>query len=184
MGVVVGSIFGCRGADAEQESTSDGKRARSVGLWAVYASAASTTQWNTPLTRLAGAVGRLLISAEDGMGEGVPPSYSALSGLCVNGAVWSVRICWVEVLWNEFNGRERLQPGLSVDGCDQKQRLGRRSWTFRRSGVLCAKDATSVGTGRGSSFPQRGGAPTGRHDKRRHCIYCRVVASRSKQRRS
>lgn len=93
MGVVVGSIFGCRGADAEQESTSDGKRARPVGLWAVYASAASTTQWNTPLTRLAGAVGRLLTSAEDGMGEGVPRSYSALSGLCVNGAVWSVRIC-------------------------------------------------------------------------------------------
>lgn len=91
------------------------------------------------------------------MGEGLPPSYSALSGLCVNGAVWSVRICWVEVLWNEFNGQAVATRFLSVDGCDQKQRLGRRSWTFRQSGVLCAKDATSVGTGRGSSFPQRGG---------------------------
>lgn len=69
-----------------------------VRLWAVYAGAASTTQWNTPLTRLAGAGARLLISAEVGMGEGLPPSYSALSGLCVDGAVWSVRICWVEVL--------------------------------------------------------------------------------------
>lgn len=31
------------------------------------------------------------------MDEGLPRSYSALSGLCLNGAVWSVRICWVEV---------------------------------------------------------------------------------------
>lgn len=53
---------------------------------------------------------------------------------------------------------------LSVDGCDQKQRLGRRSWSFRRSGVLCAtlcatlcaKDATSVGNGEGVVIPPEG----------------------------
>lgn len=70
-----------------------------IRLWAVYASAASTTQWNTPLTRLAGEGGRLLIRTEAaGMDEGLPRSYPALSGLCLNGAVWSVRICWVEVV--------------------------------------------------------------------------------------
>lgn len=52
-------------------------------------------------------------------------------------------------------GESGCNQDLSVDGCDQKQRLGRRSWTLRRSGVLCAKHVTSVGTGRGLSFPQR-----------------------------
>jgi hypothetical protein len=44
-----------------------------IRVWAVCAGAASTTQWdNTPLTRLAGADERRLISAEDGRGRGAP----------------------------------------------------------------------------------------------------------------
>lgn len=72
-------------------------------------------------------------------------------------------------------GKQFATRFLSVDGCDQKQRLGRRSWTFRQSGVLCAKDATSVGTGRGVVIPPEEGGVTGRHDKRHHSLQSMVT---------
>lgn len=114
------------------------------------------------------------------MGEGVPRSYSALSGLCVNGAVWSVRICWVEVLWNEFNGRERLQPGfvMLMDATKNKGWAdGPGRFAGQGSSALRMQHPLERGGGRHSP---RGG-PTGRHDKRHHYI---CGHWQSKQRRS
>lgn len=50
-------------------------------------------------------------------------------------------------------GESGCNQVLSVDGCDQNKGW-RRSWTFRRSGVLCAKDATPVGRGGGRHSPR------------------------------
>lgn len=115
------------------------------------------------------------------MGEGVPPSYSALSGLSVNGAVWSVRICWVEVLWNEFNGRERLQPGF----CLLMDATKNKGWAdgpgrFAGQGSSALRMQHPLERGRGSSFPQRGGRPAGTISG----VTASVVAGKSKQRRS
>lgn len=52
--------------------------AKLIRSWAVYAGLVSTIQWSTPLTRLAGADGGLLISAEVDVREGLSPSYFAL----------------------------------------------------------------------------------------------------------
>lgn len=70
----------------------------------------------------------------------------------MNRVVWSIRICWEEVTWNEHN--ERL---VATRFCLLMDATENKGWStvlyVSPSGVLCTKDATSVGTGRGASSP-------------------------------
>lgn len=58
-------------------------------------------------------------------------------------------------------GESGCNQVLSVDGCDQKQRLGRQSWTFRQSGVLFALRMQHPLDGEGVVIPPEGTRPAG-----------------------
>lgn len=99
------------------------------------------------------------------MGEGPGASYSALPGFCVNGSVWSVRICWVEVLWNEFNGR-----AVATRFCLLMDATKNKGWAdgpgrFAGQGSSALRMQHPLERGGGRHSPRERG-PTGRHDKR------------------